>query len=49
MDEGLLPPDEEDFDDLDVQELEDVVGGLGAPLDETNSGCTVNGNCGCNA
>lgn len=47
MDESLLLPDEDDFDDLDVDELEDVVGGLSAPLDDTNSGCTINGNCGC--
>jgi hypothetical protein len=49
MADGLLPPDEEDFDELDVEDLEDACGGLGVPLDETNSGCTVNGNCGCSA
>jgi hypothetical protein len=49
MAEGLLPPEEGEFDDLDVDELEDVCGGLGAPLDETNSHCTINGNCGCQA
>lgn len=50
MADGLLPPDDEgDFDDLDVDELDDVVGGMGPPLDETNSHCTINGNCGCQA
>ncbi len=49
MDEGLLPPEEGEFNDLDVDELEDVCGGLGAPLDDTNSHCTINGNCGCQA
>ena len=49
MADGLLRPDEGDFDDLDVDELEDVVGGLDLPLDETNSRCTINGNCGCQA
>jgi hypothetical protein len=49
MAEGLLPPEEGDFDDLDVDELDDVVGGMGPPLDETNSRCTINGNCGCQA
>jgi hypothetical protein len=44
---GLLPPEDDDFDELDVEELEDVNGGFGVPLDETNSGCTINGNCGC--
>ena len=49
MAEGLLPPDEGDVDELDAEDLEDVLGGLGAPLDETetNSGCVVNGNCSC--
>jgi hypothetical protein len=47
MADGDLPPDEGDFDELDVEDLEDVLGGLGAPLDEINSGCTVNGNCSC--
>lgn len=50
MAEGPLPPEEDEFDEfdeLDVEELEDVLGGFGAPLDETNSGCTINGNCGC--
>lgn len=47
MAEGLLPSEEDEFDDLEVDELEDVQGGFGPPLDETNSGCTVNGNCGC--
>lgn len=46
MAEGDVHPEFED-DDLDVEDLEDVVGGVLAPLDETNSGCTVNGNCGC--
>lgn len=46
---GLLPPEEDDFDELDVEELEDVDGGFGVPLDETNSSCTINGNCGCTA
>jgi hypothetical protein len=44
---GLLPPEEDDFDELDVEDLEEAHGGLGIPLDETNSGCTINGNCGC--
>ncbi|HEU4883982.1 MAG TPA: hypothetical protein VFT45_17105 [Longimicrobium sp.] len=48
MADGALPPDEGDFDDaLDAEDLEDVLGGLAAPPDETNSGCTVNGNCSC--
>lgn len=47
MADGLLPPDEGDFDELDAEDLEDVLGGLGAPLDELNSACTVNGNCSC--
>lgn len=54
MADGLLPTreaefDDGDFDELDVDELDDVAGGLGAPLDETNSRCTINGNCGCQA
>jgi hypothetical protein len=49
MADGLLRPDEGEFDDLDVDELEDVVGGLDLPLDDTNSRCTINGNCGCQA
>jgi hypothetical protein len=44
---GLLPPEEDEFDELDVEELEDVRGGLAPPLEDTNSGCTINGNCGC--
>ena len=40
-------PTEFDDDELDVEDLEDASGGVLAPLDETNSGCTVNGNCGC--
>jgi hypothetical protein len=36
-----------DGDELEVEELEDAVGGITAPLDEINSQCTVNGNCGC--
>ena len=44
---GLLPPEEDEFDELDVEELEDAVGGFGPPLEDTNSGCTINGNCGC--
>lgn len=48
MADGLLSRDGDldDFDELDVEELDDVAGGM-APLDETNSGCTINGNCGC--
>lgn len=54
MADGLLPPreaefDDGDFDELDVDELDDVAGGMGMPLDETNSRCTINGNCGCQA
>lgn len=44
---GLLPPEEDEFDELDVEELEDAVGGFAPPLEDTNSGCTINGNCGC--
>ncbi|HST59270.1 MAG TPA: hypothetical protein VLK84_11285 [Longimicrobium sp.] len=47
MADGPLPPEEDDFDELDVEELEDALGGFGLPLEDTNSGCTINGNCGC--
>ena len=46
MANGVVPSGVED-DELDVEELEDVVGGIVAPLDDINAGCTINGNCGC--
>jgi hypothetical protein len=46
MADSVVPPEYDD-DELEVEELEDASGGILAPLDETNSRCTVNGNCGC--
>lgn len=46
MSDGVVPSGHED-DELDVEELEDAVGGIIAPLEDTNAGCTINGNCGC--
>lgn len=41
--------DQQDYgdDELDVDELEEVSGGIVAGHEECNSGCTINGNCGC--
>ncbi|HEX2080408.1 MAG TPA: hypothetical protein VHG08_22085 [Longimicrobium sp.] len=37
-----------DYDDeLDVDELEEVSGGIVAGREDCNAGCTINGNCGC--
>ena len=49
---GPLPPEEDEFDEfdeLDVEELEEAAGGFMPPLEDTNSSCTINGNCGCTA
>ncbi|WP_420128810.1 hypothetical protein [Longimicrobium sp.] len=48
MADGVVPSDAED-DELDVEELEDAAGGIVAPLEDINSGCTINGNCGCSS
>jgi hypothetical protein len=48
MADGVVPSGAED-DELDVEELEDAVGGIVAPLEDINSGCTINGNCGCSS
>jgi hypothetical protein len=48
MADGVVPSGFED-DELEVEELEEATGGIVAPLDETNSGCTINGNCGCSS
>lgn len=48
MADGVVPSGYED-DELEVEELEDATGGIMAPLDDTNAGCTINGNCGCTA
>jgi hypothetical protein len=48
MADGVVPSGVED-DELDVEELEDAAGGIVAPLEDTNSGCTINGNCGCSS
>lgn len=47
MADSDVPPGYDDDDELDVEELEEAAGGILAPLDELNSQCTVNGNCGC--
>jgi hypothetical protein len=46
MADGVVPSGLED-DELEVEELEQATGGIVAPLDDTNAGCTINGNCGC--
>jgi hypothetical protein len=46
MPDSVVSPRSDD-DELEVEELDDVAGGIIAPLDEINSQCTVNGNCGC--
>lgn len=48
MADDVVPSGVED-DELDVEELEDAAGGIVAPLEDTNSGCTINGNCGCSS
>jgi hypothetical protein len=40
-------PSGPDGDELEVEELDEVAGGIVAPLDDVNSGCTINVNCGC--
>jgi hypothetical protein len=40
-------PSRPDDDELEVEELDHAAGGIVAPLDDVNSGCTVNVNCGC--